>query len=219
MPYPVGHRQATRKKIVESARRLFNQHGFDNVSVKQIMSGAGLTHGAFYEYFKAKSALYSEVLSCFLTDPSWETQWEGVEVDLSAADAAAQIVRAYLSRQHFDDVQNSCPMVALPSDVRRSSAAVKSAFETVFLAMVTLIERSLSGTPRARREQAQGIAALCVGGLVVSRALRSKGLADQLRQSCMAVALGLLKTNGPDGVRRAPAARKNGHVSRVSSNR
>lgn len=30
-----------------------------------------MTHGAFYEYFKDKSALYSEVLSCFLTDPLW----------------------------------------------------------------------------------------------------------------------------------------------------
>ena len=71
MPYPAGQREATRKRIIDSARKLFNLHGFDNVSVKQIMAGAGMTHGAFYEYFKDKSALYSEVLSCFLTDPNW----------------------------------------------------------------------------------------------------------------------------------------------------
>jgi TetR/AcrR family transcriptional regulator, transcriptional repressor for nem operon len=33
MPYPAGHRKEVRKKIVESARRLFNRHGFDNVSL------------------------------------------------------------------------------------------------------------------------------------------------------------------------------------------
>ena len=32
MPYPAGHRKATRKRIIESARKLFNQHGFENVS-------------------------------------------------------------------------------------------------------------------------------------------------------------------------------------------
>ncbi len=41
MPYPVGHRTEVKRKIVESARRLFNRHGFDNISVDQIMSGAG----------------------------------------------------------------------------------------------------------------------------------------------------------------------------------
>jgi hypothetical protein len=39
MPYPAGHRAVTREKIVDSARKLFNQHGFDSVSVRQIMAG------------------------------------------------------------------------------------------------------------------------------------------------------------------------------------
>jgi hypothetical protein len=38
----------------------------------------------------------------------------------SVPNAGPQIVRAYLSRQHFDDVENSCPMIALLSDVARS---------------------------------------------------------------------------------------------------
>ena len=55
MPYPVGHRAETKTKIIQSARRLFNVHGFENVSITQIMGGAGLTHGAFYSYFNSKS--------------------------------------------------------------------------------------------------------------------------------------------------------------------
>ena len=202
MPYPAGHRKATRKRIIESARKLFNQHGFENVSVKQIMAGAGMTHGAFYEYFKDKSALYSEVLSCFLTDPNWGPRWVGITVDLKAADAGAQIIRAYLSRQHFEDVENSCPMVALPTDVRRSSAVVKTAFETVFSAMVALLEPSVSNQDGStRRQKAQAIAALCVGGLVVSRALQDASLADDLREASMAVALGLVDLNEPQSAK------------------
>jgi hypothetical protein len=40
MPYPAGHRAVTREKIVDSARKLLNQHGFDSVSVRQIMAEA-----------------------------------------------------------------------------------------------------------------------------------------------------------------------------------
>ena len=72
MPYPAGHRLETKKKIITSARRLFNRHGFESVSIAQIMAGAQLTHGGFYTYFRGKSDLYAEVLNCFFTDPEWK---------------------------------------------------------------------------------------------------------------------------------------------------
>ena len=53
MPYPTGHREQVRSRIVESARRLFNRNGFESVSVDSIMGHAGLTRGAFYAYFES----------------------------------------------------------------------------------------------------------------------------------------------------------------------
>ena len=199
MPYPPGHRAEVKGKIVQSARRLFNRHGFDNVSLKQIMSAAGLTHGAFYSYFESKSDLYTEVLGCFFTDPEWKSCWEGIDVDLASADVGPQVVRAYLSRQHFEDVENSCPMVALPTDVSRSSDSAKRAFETVFQAMVSVLERGSARASdhgpakhrRSRRTTAQAAAALCIGGMVVARAMVNRALADELREACMTVALQL----------------------------
>ena len=213
MPYPAGHRNVVRKKIVESARRLFNRHGFDGVSVKQIMAGAGLTHGGFYSYFETKSDLYVEVLGCFLTDPEWKSCWEGVNVDLRAGDVGPQVVRAYLSRQHFEDVENSCPMTALPTDVARGSERTKRAFETVFQAMVSVLERSTAGGGPPR-EQAQAIAALCVGGMIVARAIADRTHADELRDACMGIALQLggwgkkrkLKNGGLQRAQRVRAA-------------
>jgi len=75
MPYPANHRDAVRARIVQSARRLFNRHGFDNVSVDRIMSAAGLTRGGFYKYFASKSDLYVEALAYFFTNPGWENTW------------------------------------------------------------------------------------------------------------------------------------------------
>ena len=191
MPYPAGHRDKTKKRIIDSARRLFNRHGFESVSIEQIMRNAGLTHGGFYSYFRSKSDLYAEALNCFFTDPEWKNCWEGVHVDLSSTDVGAQVVRAYLSRQHYEDVENSCPMVALPTDVARSGESARRAFQTVFTAMVDVLRRSLTERPRPSRAKAQAIAALCIGGMIVARTIPDRAAADDLRTACTKMALAL----------------------------
>jgi TetR/AcrR family transcriptional repressor of nem operon len=191
LPYSPNHRLKTRARIVVSARKLFNRFGFDSVSVQQIMTGAGLTHGGFYRHFASKSDLYAEVMQCFFTDPKWNNSWKGVKIDLTAADAGAQIVRAYLSQQHLNEVENCCPMVALPSDVARSNENAKRAFQAVFEAMVVLLQQSSAANGRSSRTSALAIAALCVGGMVVARASEGRSLANELRSAAMAVALDL----------------------------
>ena len=188
MPYPANHRSETTKKIVDSARILFNRYGFESVSIQQIMAGVRLTHGGFYSYFDSESDLYSEVLGCFFTDPEWKNCWEGVHVDLSSTEVGPEVVRAYLSRQHFEDVDNSCPMVALPTDVARSNTSAKRAFETVFRAMISVLERSLRDKAQPRRVKAEAIAALCIGGMVVARTMVDRSLADELREACTVMA-------------------------------
>ena len=56
----------TRERILVSAARLFRKHGFDGVNVARIMKTAGLTHGAFYGYFKSKDDLIAQVLARIL---------------------------------------------------------------------------------------------------------------------------------------------------------
>src|SRR3984885_10461569 len=210
MPYSRGHRAQVRDRIVESARRLFNRSGFEAVSIDSIMEEAGLTRGGFYAYFKSKSDLYVEVLGCFFTDPNWKNRWEGVEIDPASPEAAPQIVRAYLSRQHFDDVDNSCPMVALPNDVARSDEKVRDAFNGVIKAMVAMLGRDVKSTTRQPEDTALAIAALCVGGMVVARALSDTSLADRLRDAAAEVSLALggwKSESGKSSSRRPPKAR------------
>ena len=57
--------------------------------------------------------------------------------------------------------------------------------------MVSVLERSLLQNGRPRRATAQGIASICIGGMVVARALVDPVLAEELRDACMSVALGL----------------------------
>jgi TetR/AcrR family transcriptional regulator, transcriptional repressor for nem operon len=191
MPYPAGHRERVRARIVDSARRLFNRCGFESVSVDSIMAHAGLTRGGFYSYFDSKGDLYAEALGCFFTDPNWKNRWKGVRVDPSLGEVGPQIVRAYLSRQHFENIENSCPMVALPNDVARSGDTVKAAFENVFEAMVGMLARDVRGTAAKREDAAMAIAALCIGGMVVARSVNDRALSDRLREAAARAALEL----------------------------
>ena len=190
MPYPAGHRDTQRERIIQSARKLFNRHGFSDVSVSQITAGAGLTHGTFYSYFDSKNDLYVEALRCFFTDPNWKNNWKGVSFDAAEA-LGPQIVRAYLSAGHFDDIENSCPMVALPTDGARDCAKTRVAFETVFSAMVDMLGKSSKNTHAPDPGTARAIAALCIGGMVVARALATQKEADALRAACQQIALRL----------------------------
>ena len=82
-------------------------------------------------------------------------------------------------------------MVALPTDVARSGASARGAFETVFRAMVSVLERSITNKNGASRSTAQAIAALSIGGMVVARTLVDRKHADELRESCIAAAMEL----------------------------
>jgi hypothetical protein len=58
--------------------------------------------------------------------------------------------------------------------------------------MVSVLDRSLSGAQRRPRPvTAQAIAALCVGGMVVARAMVDRTQADHLRNACRSIALNL----------------------------
>lgn len=82
-------------------------------------------------------------------------------------------------------------MIALPGDVARGERKSKQAFEGVFSAMVGYLQRDVRSRSHHATAAAQAIAALCVGGMVVARAMDDREAADELREACMRVALKL----------------------------
>jgi len=191
MPYRLGHRDEVRTRIVRSAQRLFNQQGFQAVSIDQIMAAANLTRGGFYRYFESKSDLYAEAMDCFFTNPACGNRWEGVQVDPAKGPVGPQIVRAYLSRQHFQDIEDSCPIVALPGDVARSGGNAKRAYENALKAMIEHLQADTPTAGRPDRSSALAIAALCIGGMVIARASDDLAVADEVRDAAMSAALSL----------------------------
>ncbi len=57
MPAPVKKSDATRGRILEAALDLFRQRGFEQTTMREIASAAGVATGAAYYYFDSKDAI------------------------------------------------------------------------------------------------------------------------------------------------------------------
>jgi TetR/AcrR family transcriptional regulator, transcriptional repressor for nem operon len=194
MASQLHHREQVRQKIIQSALQLFNRHGFTAASIDDIMAGAGMTRGGFYSYFQSKSELYAEAISCFVTEKQ-----EVIASADKASDRAIRLLRDYLSRQHLEDLETSCPLIGLPNDVSRSDQSVREAQEAALRMMVTTFEQGMKapqgetpGSPPSR-QVALALTSLCLGGMVLARAIEDRVLADELREATMSVALMLGK--------------------------
>jgi len=84
-------------------------------------------------------------------------------------------------------------MIGLPNDVSRTDRAVRQAFEAALKLMIHSFEHAANSNAETRRAIALAIAALCVGGMVLSRSIDDRKLADELRSAARATALDLGK--------------------------
>ena len=182
MPYTQAHKAKTREKIVDSAWRLFNRHGFAGVSIDEIMAEAGLTRGGFYNHFSTKDELYAEVVTHALSSRKEQVAKGGCVQPRTAR----EFISAYLSRAHFDSRETSCPLMALPSDVARGGLPVRRAYRQVLEYMIGNFEKDLAG-PRARR-RAIALASLCIGAMAVARAVDDRKLAAEIRDAAKELA-------------------------------
>jgi len=189
MPYSAQHKLETRQKILESARRLFNLRGFGAVSIEEVMSEAGLTHGGFYRHFSGKDELYAEAVRWFLC-PEAPKPWQRARRDPAAKSQARRIVDAYFSRDHFNDRETCCPLIGLPSEISHGSATVKAAYRDVLEQLLARLQADLKGDAR---ERALTLATLCIGGLVASRNVDDPVLALELREAAYRQAQSVLK--------------------------
>jgi TetR/AcrR family transcriptional repressor of nem operon len=184
MPYSPTHKQNTRTRIVQAARKLFNIRGFADVSITEIMAEAGLTHGGFYKHFSRKEELYQEAVLEFIKQDMPE-EWQRKYVDPTQAGPALvrMILDAYLSDDHLEDRAVSCPMIALPSDVQRGNPGVKLAFRQVMEMMAGAFAANLEQSARPARQRALALVSMAVGAMVLARAVDDPVLGKEIRES------------------------------------
>lgn len=60
---PKRDREATRARLLDAARRLFAEHGYDHVTVRMIATAADANLALVNRYFGSKAELFGEVLA------------------------------------------------------------------------------------------------------------------------------------------------------------
>jgi AcrR family transcriptional regulator len=94
----VARSEATRATLVATARELFAERGYANVSTEEIVAAAGVTRGALYHQFDDKAALFRAVFEevegelaqrlageALTRDDPWEAQLAGLDAFLAAS--------------------------------------------------------------------------------------------------------------------------------------
>ena len=186
--YGKEHKQATRRRIIETAGRRFKRDGIDGSGIATLMADAGLTNGAFYAHFASKEDLVATAVADQLRN-----QRESLGTLAPGRAGVEKYEREYLSVQHRDNPDDGCPSAALLDEIGRCTQATKRAYTDGLLAMVDDIAARLAPhDPPSARTKTLSVFALVVGTLQLSRALADRQLADAVLEQGIHNALALL---------------------------
>jgi TetR/AcrR family transcriptional repressor of nem operon len=186
-----------REAVINVASRLFREHGFDGIGLKDLMRGAGLTQGAFYKQFASKEDLAAQASRRALE--SAIRRWSAA-ADANPEDPLGAVIAFYLSKEHCAEKMDGCPIVALGSDAARQRADVKASFEAGIREYLEMLGRwvgeadgeELGGT-------AMAILSTMVGAVVLSRAVNDERLSKQFLQAAAEGVLGLSAADAQQG--------------------
>jgi TetR/AcrR family transcriptional regulator, transcriptional repressor for nem operon len=161
-----------RRRILDAAAQLFRERGFENVTVAEVMSAAGLTHGGFYGHFDSKEALIDAAMG---HEPSARRSGR------LTLDNPSRYADAYLSRHHRDNIAVSCPFSALGTEAARASAAVRHTMtESLRRQIEAIAPASQGNTPQERRQNAIATLSSMIGAMVLARIADDERLSDEV---------------------------------------
>ena len=161
-----------RRRIVETASRMFREAGFDGVGIDAIMNAAGLTHGGFYGHFGSKEDLAAEAVAGALE--------RGAEKQ-SGYSTLSDLASEYLSERHRHDRANGCALAALGADITRQGERVRRGMTAHVRAQLDYFVGLLKGgTAASRRKRAITTLAGMVGALTLARAVDDPTLAKEI---------------------------------------
>jgi TetR/AcrR family transcriptional repressor of nem operon len=187
MRYAKGHKDETRRHILDVASAQFRESGIAAVGLAGIMSEAGLTNGAFYSHFSSKEDLVREVLTDALA-----RREEQHKANLESGVALETTIRDYLSTRHRDRAGTGCPTAALVAEIARHPKPTRDAFTAKMSDIITLMAEQIGeGSAEQRRRKAITIYSTMVGALQLSRAVNDRKLSEEILENVVDAAVAL----------------------------
>jgi AcrR family transcriptional regulator len=95
------HRERQRRRILESAEKLFDEFGIDRVTMSEITSASGVRTSTVYQYFSGKDDIVWAILERVLEDSSCRAKaaMDGAKTALEKITALLQLMADDLTRQ------------------------------------------------------------------------------------------------------------------------
>ncbi len=189
MRFEKGHKETTRRRIIDVASRRFRADGAATSGLAGVMTEAGLTNGAFYAHFDSKEALVKEALVSALTH-----QRGSLEQALTNHLGLESIIRNYLNVDHMLGRENGCPSAALLPEIGRQPETTREAYEVELGKYTDLLASKLSASPSfSAQDRARAIFGMMVGTLQIARAMSDPSKASALLEGGVQAALALAK--------------------------
>jgi TetR/AcrR family transcriptional regulator, transcriptional repressor for nem operon len=176
----IRQKEKSREAITASAAALLRERGIKASSVMDVMKGAGLTVGGFYNHFDSKEELFVEVLRDGAS-ATWDSFLKSTKGD-SPDDRVLGLIRRYLSRNHRDNKETGCLLPCTAPEVAREGEPYRSALEKELSDFADLIAALLDAGAEGR-EKALGLIAIMYGALSLSRAVAETRLSDEFLQA------------------------------------
>ena len=189
-----------RETVINVASRLFREHGFDGIGLKDVMEAAGLTQGAFYKQFASKDDLAAQASRRALESVS--SRWSAAAA-ANPKDPLSAVVAIFLSTDHREERMDGCPIVALGADAARQGREVKASFEAGIREYLELLDRWVDEADGEEPSgKAMAILSTMIGAVVLSRAVNDKRLSKQFLQAAAKSVMGLSAGAAQKGQRR-----------------
>jgi TetR/AcrR family transcriptional repressor of nem operon len=181
--------EKNRQTVIDVASRLFRQHGFDGIGLKDLMRGAGLTQGAFYKQFASKDDLAAQAARRAMETA--RNRWAAA-AEVNPQDPLREVVEFYLSMKHRAGRKDGCPLAALGSDAARQGDEIKASFQAGIEEQLEMIGRWIGETDGEEFSgRAMAILSTMVGAVVISRAVNDEHLSQQFLRAATECVMGL----------------------------
>jgi len=174
----------TRERIVQAASALIREKGIAGLKVTDVMAAADLTHGAFYAHFSDKDEL---IEAAFHKALDHRKTWFSAAAKHSPEDRLEHLAQTYLTALHRDTPQNGCAFASLARDFAQAGGPFPKVFEAELNVSLDHLTKLLAtNTPEDDRQRAMGLLSLCVGGMVLARAVDSPSFSNDLLKAAAA---------------------------------
>jgi len=186
----VSREQTDKNRVlIEAASvRLFKEHGFNGVSVADIMASAGLTHGGVYGHLASKDELVA--IACAKAFEESIGRWKSFVKEGATEQALLDaLAKHYLSAQMRDAPGFGCPANSLAADVGREDAVkpVRSVYTRGIKGLAdVLMSFSRARQTKKIRQRALAHLSMLIGAVTLARAVRDDPLSDEILASARA---------------------------------